>query len=209
MKKLNFFIVGIGIGLLFTQYDKAINNESFASRNVELELNSLVKQANLALDEAEKKYIKLSPQQCECNGAKVIVQGDGHKTPCLCNPCNCKKKSEPSPPISPTVEDQKEVETIKQELEKARDDNKSLKSQIDQLNSRDVSITDLLSKIAKTEDLLRISNKEKSYLDRKLQLINTGIPKNEIENILKSNEDKTDETFKQELQKIKEKKING
>lgn len=31
--------------------------------------------------------------KCTCNGSKVIVHGDGHKTPCPCDVCTCKKES--------------------------------------------------------------------------------------------------------------------
>lgn len=31
--------------------------------------------------------------KCTCNGSKVIIHGDGHKTPCPCDVCTCKKES--------------------------------------------------------------------------------------------------------------------
>lgn len=42
-----------------------------------------------------------NPTECPCNGAKKIVHGDGHVTPCPCDVCKCdQKKSNDEPPVS-------------------------------------------------------------------------------------------------------------
>lgn len=90
--------VGLGlvaIGSFYLGQDQA---PTYGERNVDQAISTLVVKANDALDQAEKKYIVKdqkpepnTPTKCQCNGTKEIVHGDGHKTPCTCSPCECKK----------------------------------------------------------------------------------------------------------------------
>lgn len=92
----------IGLGLVAVgSFYLGQDQQTYGERNVDQAVSVLVTKANSALDQAEKKYIfkdikpdPNTPTVCKCNGTKEIVHGDGHKTPCTCNPCNCKKPGE-------------------------------------------------------------------------------------------------------------------
>lgn len=38
--------------------------------------------------------------KCECNGTGYITHGDGHRTKCPCDNCNCAKKEEPQSEVT-------------------------------------------------------------------------------------------------------------
>jgi thiol-disulfide isomerase/thioredoxin len=50
------------------------------------------------VNEENKQNNKNNESKCECGGTKVIIHGDGHKTPCPCpGTCNCSKTKTQEP----------------------------------------------------------------------------------------------------------------
>jgi len=109
VKNIIVLILGVGLGLGYSQYEKAQENiKTYGARNIAVELKANMDRANLVLDSVEKKYIiKNVPKPdipkpdlgCKCNGTGTITQADGNKSQCQCSkdggPCQCKPKQEP------------------------------------------------------------------------------------------------------------------
>jgi hypothetical protein len=109
MKNIVILILGVALGLGYSQYEKAQNNiEIYGARNVQTELKANIDRVNLVLDSVEKKYIQKNVPKpdipkpdlgCKCNGAGTITQPDGNKIQCQCSKdggtCQCKPKQEP------------------------------------------------------------------------------------------------------------------
>lgn len=75
-------------------------------------LKGFTELVSASFDDTEKLIIKKpnEPIKCDCNGAKIIVHGDGHRTPCPCtgttSGCQC-GKSQAAPAMA--VVEQKSV----------------------------------------------------------------------------------------------------
>jgi hypothetical protein len=109
MKKTVDVIAAIILGFAANSVysNQQVQNEpvnNYATRNIETELKAEMDRVNLILNDAEQKYIKSNipkpkppnPVECSCGGAKEIVHGDGHKTPCPCGAnCVCTPKATP------------------------------------------------------------------------------------------------------------------
>lgn len=109
MKKIIDIISATAIGILLgvslgSEQDTNNYSEVYANRNIESELKAEIDRVTLILNSSEDKYIKTnipkpkppSPVECTCGGAKEIVHGDGHKTPCPCGAnCVCTPKATP------------------------------------------------------------------------------------------------------------------
>lgn len=96
--------IGFVVGTFFIPKDDINYGEVYENRNIESELKSEIERVNLILNSSEEKYIKTNipkpkppnPVECSCGGAKEIVHGDGHKTPCPCGAnCVCGPKATP------------------------------------------------------------------------------------------------------------------
>lgn len=174
MKSIMSLILGIVIGIivsvamLFSSVAFLFNRfgeDQPIAQKIEARVETSIKQANLALDGAEGKYIKsVDHSTCKCNGTKVITHGDGHKTPCLCNPCKCSA----TPPAVPYAEFPIELEgtldAVQTELADYKRENQELKKQVESLNKQSTSVSDLLRKLANAEDNLRTEKEQKEKL---------------------------------------------
>lgn len=214
MKNIVTLIIGVIIGIvisifmLFSSVAFIFNRfgeDQPIIQKVEARIETSVKQANMALDGAENKYIKgVDHTTCKCNGTKMITHGDGHKTPCLCNPCKCSA----SPPAIPYAEFSNELEgtleAVQTELAENKKENEKLKAEVQSLNKQSVSVSDLLRKLANAEDNLKIEKEEK---DKLLLESNKLKEKNlELENKTDKN-DKELENIRKEFESTRKEKI--
>ena len=174
MKSIMSLILGMVIGIivsiamLFSSVAFLFNRfgeDQPIAQKIEARVETSIKQANLALDGAEGKYIKsVDHSTCKCNGTKVITHGDGHKTPCLCNPCKCSATPPAVPYVEFPIELEGTLEAVQTELADYKKENAKLKSQVQSLNEQSASVSDLLRKLANAEDNLKIEKEEKDKI---------------------------------------------
>lgn len=97
MKERNIFLASVfATTLIFSTYNKIYKDGKIDQDS----LSQFKTSVSQAFDTAEKSILKVDNpivNKCDCNGNKIIVHGDGHRTPCPCvgsaTGCQCKMKS--------------------------------------------------------------------------------------------------------------------
>jgi hypothetical protein len=95
MKERNVFLASVLATSLAISTFKIYNKSGQIDKEA---LEGFINLVSASFDDTEKLIIKKTDDkvnQCECNGAKIIVHGDGHRTPCPCtgtsSGCKCSK----------------------------------------------------------------------------------------------------------------------
>lgn len=104
MKEKHLFLTSVLTTSLIISGFKIYNKSGQIDQEALTQFKNVVSES---FSDAEKLIIKNpdTVNKCECNGSKIIVHGDGHRTPCPCtgtaSGCKCGTKQNESQQIQP------------------------------------------------------------------------------------------------------------